>query len=59
MLDDSDHDHQACRSRAVTRAEERCRDEGLRLTEQRRQVLEAMMDPDLRRFYGAMRDGSA
>ncbi len=24
-----------------------------------RQVLEAMMDPDLRRFYGAMRDGSA
>jgi DNA-binding MarR family transcriptional regulator len=24
-----------------------------------RQVLEAMMDPDLRRFYGSMRDGSA
>jgi DNA-binding MarR family transcriptional regulator len=24
-----------------------------------RQVLEAMMDPDLRRFYGAMKDGAA
>ena len=44
MLDDSDHDHQVCRSRAVARAEERCRDEGLRLTEQRRQVLEAMLE---------------
>ena len=43
MLDDSDHDHQACRSRAVARAEERCRVEGLRLTAQRRQVLEAML----------------
>ncbi len=44
MLDESDHDHQVCRSRAVARAEERCRDEGLRLTEQRRQVLEAMLE---------------
>ena len=44
MLDDSDHDHQACRSRAVARAEERCRVEGLRLTAQRRQVLEAMLE---------------
>jgi Fur family zinc uptake transcriptional regulator len=43
LLDDSDHDHQACRSRAVARAEERCRVEGLRLTAQRRQVLEAML----------------
>lgn len=44
MLDDSDHDHQACRHRALARAEARCRDEGLRLTLQRRQVLEAMLE---------------
>lgn len=44
MLDDSDHDHQACRARALNRAETRCRDEGLRLTAQRRQVLEAMLE---------------
>jgi Fur family zinc uptake transcriptional regulator len=39
-----DHDHQVCRVSALDRAERECRDRGLRLTAQRRLVLDVMLD---------------
>lgn len=42
MLGHDDHDHQHCRSAALARAEARCDALGLRLTAQRRQVLEVL-----------------
>lgn len=44
MLDESDHDHQKCRLRALDRAERECRERGVRLTAQRRQVLDVMLE---------------
>ena len=41
-LGHDDHDHRGCRSAAMARAEARCEASGLRLTAQRRQVLEAL-----------------
>ncbi len=42
MLGHDDHDHRGCRTEAIARAEARCAALGLRLTAQRRQVLEAL-----------------
>lgn len=44
VLDDHDHDHQQCRRAALERAERECRARGLRLTAQRRQVLDVMLE---------------
>ncbi|WP_313791134.1 Fur family transcriptional regulator [Oryzibacter oryziterrae] len=44
MLDHHDHDHQKCHDDALRRAEARCQAEGLRLTAQRRQVLDIMLE---------------
>ena len=43
MLDESGHDHEKCRRDALERAEQQCRSRGLRLTAQRRQVLDVML----------------
>jgi Fur family zinc uptake transcriptional regulator len=42
LLGHDDHDHQACRTDALARAEARCAAMGLRLTAQRRQVLDVL-----------------
>lgn len=42
MLGHDDHDHQGCRREAMARAEARCEALGLRLTAQRRQVLDTL-----------------
>lgn len=42
MLGHDDHDHQTCRRDALARAEARCETLGLRLTAQRRQVLDVL-----------------
>jgi Fur family zinc uptake transcriptional regulator len=42
LLGHDDHDHGLCRHGALARAEARCEELGLRLTAQRRQVLEAL-----------------
>lgn len=43
MLGHSDHDHRHCRDDAVHRVEARCKALGLRLTAQRRQVLDILL----------------
>lgn len=43
MLGHDDHDHQHCHDRALSRIETRCEALGLRLTAQRRQVLEVLL----------------
>lgn len=43
MLGHEHHDHQHCRHTAMERAERRCEAMGLRLTAQRRQVLDVML----------------
>ncbi|WP_181704619.1 transcriptional repressor [Chthonobacter rhizosphaerae] len=40
---DHGHDHQICRHDALSRAEKRCETRGLRLTAQRRQVLDVLL----------------
>jgi Fur family transcriptional regulator, zinc uptake regulator len=42
LLGHDDHDHQTCRRSALARAEARCEALGLRLTAQRRQVLDVL-----------------
>lgn len=43
MLAHHDHDHEHCRETAMARAEQRCEELGLRLTAQRRQVLDVLL----------------
>ncbi len=43
MLGHADHDHEHCRDGAVQRVEARCEALGLRLTAQRRQVLDVLL----------------
>lgn len=43
MLGHDDHDHACCRTDALRRVERRCEAEGLRLTAQRRQVLDVLL----------------
>ena len=42
--DHHDHDHQHCRTTALERAERLCGEKGLRLTAQRRMVLDVMLE---------------
>ncbi|BBE73144.1 Fur family transcriptional regulator [Oharaeibacter diazotrophicus] len=44
MLGHDDHDHHHCRADALARVEDRCATMGLRLTAQRRRVLDVLLD---------------
>ena len=44
VLEHREHDHARCAAEALEHAEEICQREGLRLTAQRRQVLEALLE---------------
>lgn len=44
MFDLHDHNHEQCRAAALERAERLCREQGLRLTAQRRMVLDVMLE---------------
>jgi Fur family zinc uptake transcriptional regulator len=44
VLEHREHDHARCEAEALRHAEEICAREGLRFTEQRRQVLEALLE---------------